>query len=384
MSIINPNAASPFSTGSPSENPSVQPDEADVEEFARALQHTPVPANPGGSNKDSDIDPSPLREFDPRDGFMPVQLKSGSFLSASTEKPVDLDNYKAEKPAVPTPEEKPSRFWSSLQSEFKKGLEQIKKFVASPELAEFARVANIVFAGAMIVASGVLIATGVGAPAGIAALALAGASGLVMQLPAVHDKLQAGVVAMMSPVLGQQNAEKLGPLVTQGLITGLMVAIVATGGSAETAQGALDAAVGVFNNMKDVFSGITEFYQSASPVLEMFGVDIDSKSLQDMAGVFGMMGAMMPDLSAFTKSLGSSLKDFLAKPDIDALKKFMATVKDAPESLTKLIDSDFLKNIGSILEAGEQFLADIQKNDIIQNMFTLIELISEGPKLSQA
>jgi hypothetical protein len=188
----------------------------------------------------------------------------------------------------------------------------------------------------------------------------------------------------MGPVLGQENAEKLGPLVTQGLISGLMITIVATGGQAGSPQGALDATIGVFNSMKDVFNGMAQVYKSGGPILEMLGVNVDAKALQDMAGVFGMMGAMMPDLSTFAEGLGGSLKDFLANPDMDAFKKFLSTVKDAPESLTKLIDSDFLKGVGSLLDGGEKFLAELESNDLFSNLAGLLQLVNQGANLAKA
>ena len=300
------------------------------------------------------------------------------------EETIDIDNYEPEKPEPPKPEEKKSNFWGGLWSGIKNGADSVKEFLAKPEAAQFVRAANIVFAGAMVVAAGVMIATGVGAPAGIAALALAGGAGLVMQLPAVHDKLQAGVVALMAPVLGQENAEKLAPLVTQGLISGLMIAIVATGGQAGSAQGALDAAVGVFNTMKDVFNGIAQVYEAGGPMLELIGFDIDAKALKEMAAVFGTMGALMPDLSKFAEGLGGSLKDFLANPDMDAFKNFLGTIKEFPESIANLMDADLLKGLGALLESGEKFVTDFKTNDFLTNLVGILQILSQGSNLVKA
>jgi hypothetical protein len=297
------------------------------------------------------------------------------------DKVIDLDKFEPETPDVATPQEKPSNFWGDVQSGLKKGTQKIAEFLSSPELAKFARAANIVFAGAMVVAAGVMISTGVGAPAGLAALALAGGGGLVMQFPAVHDKLEAGVVALMSPVLGQDTAEKLGPLVTQGLIAGIMVAIVATGGQAGSAQGALDATVGVFNNLKDIFSGISQVYQQGGPILENFGINVDPKALQNMAAVFGSMSVIMPDLSNFTEGLGSSLKDFLANPDMDAFKDFLGALKNLPESITTLINSDFLNNLGGILESGENLFDSFNENDFFQNLSSILGILNQVQQL---
>jgi hypothetical protein len=163
-----------------------------------------------------------------------------------------------------------------------------------------------------------------------------------------------------------------------------MIAIVATGGSAGSAQGALDATVGVFNSMKDVFNGIAQVYQHGGPILEVLGIDLDAKALQDMAGMFGMMASLMPDLSQFAEGLGGSLKDFLAKPNTDEFKKFLGTIKDVPESLAKLIDSDFLKGLGAMLEGGEKFLTEVNSSDFLKNITGLLQLLNQGANLAKA
>ena len=379
MATINPNSPSP--TGQPT-GAGAQPLEADdaaVEHFEKALQNQPAPAKSGGFFNDFVVHTTKTNSLFDDFKAIPKPLEP-----TKKDDIIDLDNFEPEKPEPPKPEAKKSDFWDNVWSGVKKGADSVKEFLAKPEVAQFVRAANIVFAGAMVVAAGVMIATGVGAPAGIAALALAGGAGLTMQLPAVHDKLQAGVVAMIAPVIGQENAGKLGPLVTQGLISGLMIAIVATGGQAGSAQGALDATVGVFNSMKDVFNGIAQVYQHGGPILEVLGLNVDAKALQEMAGMFGMMASLMPDLSKFAEGLGGSLKDFLSKPDMDAFKKFLGTIKDVPESLAKLIDSDFLKGLGALLEGGEKFLTEFNSSDLLKNITGLLQLLNQGANLAKA
>ena len=379
MATINPNSPSP--TGQPT-GAGAQPleaDEAAVEHFEKALQNQPAPAKSGGFFNDFVVHTTKTNSLFDDFKVIPKPLEP-----TKKDDIIDLDNFEPEKPEPPKPEAKKSDFWDNVWSGVKKGADSVKEFLAKPEVAQFVRAANIVFAGAMVVAAGVMIATGVGAPAGIAALALAGGAGLTMQLPAVHDKLQAGVVAMIAPVIGQENAGKLGPLVTQGLISGLMIAIVATGGQAGSAQGALDATVGVFNSMKDVFNGIAQVYQHGGPILEVLGLNVDAKALQEMAGMFGMMASLMPDLSKFAEGLGGSLKDFLSKPDMDAFKKFLGTIKDVPESLAKLIDSDFLKGLGALLEGGEKFLTEFNSSDFVKNITGLLQLLNQGANLAKA
>ena len=379
MATINPNSPSP--TGQPT-GAGAQPleaDEAAVEHFEKALQNQPAPAKSGGFFNDFVVHTTKTNSLFDDFKAIPKPLEP-----TKKDDIIDLDNFEPEKPEPPKPEAKKSDFWDNVWSGVKKGADSVKEFLAKPEVAQFVRAANIVFAGAMVVAAGVMIATGVGAPAGIAALALAGGAGLTMQLPAVHDKLQAGVVAMIASVIGQENAEKLGPLVTQGLISGLMIAIVATGGQAGSAQGALDATVGVFNSMKDVFNGIAQVYQHGGPILEVLGLNVDAKALQEMAGMFGMMASLMPDLSKFAEGLGGSLKDFLSKPDMDAFKKFLGTIKDVPESLAKLIDSDFLNGLGALLEGGEKFLTEFNSSDFVKNITGLLQLLNQGANLAKA
>lgn len=378
MPTINP--TSPTTSGQPTAT-DPKPPEADqdaVENFQQALAAPAAPAKTGSFFDDFAADPSKAKSIfdDFRVNPTPVDPKKSE--------EIDIDNYEPEKPEPPKPEEKKSSFWADLKNGIDKGVKSVVDFLGKPEVAAFMRAANIVFAGAMVVAAGVMFATGVGAPVAVAALALAGAAGLVMQLPMVHDTLQSGVVAMMSPVLGQENAEKLGPLVTQGMISGLMIAIVATGGQAGSAKGALDAAVGVFNTMRDVFSGVAQVYQAGAPLLELAGINVDAKAIQDMAGMFGIMASLMPDLSKFAEGLGGTLKDFLANPDMDAFTKFLGTMTDIPESLAKLIDSNFLKGLGAFLDGGEKFLTEFQSNDFLNNLTSLLQLINQGANLAKA
>lgn len=379
MATINPNSPSPTGQPTGANTQPLEADEAAVEHFEKALQNQPAPSKSGGFFDGFGVDNAKTNSLFEDFKGIPKPLEP-----TKKDDIIDLDNFKQEKPEPPKPEAKKSDFWDNVWSGVKKGANSVKEFFAKPEVAQFVRAANIVFAGAMVVAAGVMIATGVGAPAGIAALALAGGAGLTMQLPAVHDKLQAGVVAMIAPAIGQENAEKLGPLVTQGLISGLMIAIVATGGQAGSAQGALDATVGVFNSMKDVFNGIAQVYQHGGPILEVLGLNVDAKALQEMAGMFGMMASLMPDISKFAEGLGGSLKDFLSKPDMDAFKKFLGTIKDVPESLAKLIDSDFLKGLGALLEGGEKFLTEVNASDLLKNITGLLQLLNQGANLAKA
>jgi len=378
MPAINPN--SPATGGQPAgtDLKPLDADPEDVENFQKALENQSAPSRTGGFFDDFVVDPNKSSSF--FDDFTvnpsPVEPKKSE--------EIDIENYEPEKPEPPKPEEKKSSFWSDLKNGVDKGVKSVVDFLGKPEVAMFMRAANIVFAGAMVVAAGVMFATGVGAPAAVAALALAGAAGLVMQLPMVHDTLQAGVTALMSPVLGQENAEKLGPLVTQGMISALMITIVATGGQAGSAKGALDAAVGVFSTMKDVFSGIGQVLQAGGPLLELAGINVDSKSILNMGSMFGIMASMMPDLSKFAEGLGGTLKDFLAKPDMDAFAKFLGTMTDIPESLAKLIDSNFLKGMGALLEGGEKFIAEFQSNDLLNNITGLLQLLSQGANLAKA
>ena len=100
--------------------------------------------------------------------------------------------------------------------------------------------------------------------------------------------------------------------------------------------------------------------------------------------MFGMMASLMPDLSKFAEGLGGSLKDFLSKPDMDAFKKFLGTIKDVPESLAKLIDSDFLKGLGAMLEGGEKFLTEVNSSDFLKNITGLLQLLNQGANLAKA
>jgi hypothetical protein len=378
MPTINPTSPTPSGQPTDTDPKPMEADQEAVENFQHALATPAAPAKTGGFFDDFVADPSKARSIFDDFKVLPKPV------DPEKSEEIDIDNFEPEKPEPPKPEEKKSNFWEGVWSGIQKGVESVKEFFAKPEVTQFVRAANIVFAGAMVVAAGVMIATGVGAPAGIAALALAGGSGLAMQLPAVQDKLQAGIVAFMAPILGKESAEKLGPFLTQGMISGLMIATVVTGGSADSAKAALDAVVGVFNSMKDVFNGIAQVYQQGGPILEMLGINVDAKALQEMAGMFGILGGMLPNLSKYAEGLGGSLKDFLANPDMDAFKKFLATLKDIPNSLAKLMDSDFLKGLGAFLDGGEKFLTEFQSNDFLNNLTSLLQLINQGANLAKA
>jgi hypothetical protein len=199
----------------------------------------------------------------------------------------------------------------------------------------------------MVATAAVLFATGVGAPAAVAALALAGGAGLAMQLPAVHDKLQAGVVALMEPVLGKETAQKLGPIVTQGLISGLMIAMVVTEKARPAVRKVLSTPSPESSNPWEIFSiPLSQIYTSAGPVFQMFGMNLDATALAQAGSMFGILGGMMPDMAKFAEGMGVSLKDFLLNPDMAKFGDFLKTVKDLPESLATLIDADFFKGLG--------------------------------------
>jgi len=271
--------------------------------------------------------------------------------------------------------------FSNLGDDFKKGVDDIgadlktgatdfAKFIESPELADFARAANVVFAGTMAVTGVVCLATGVGAPAAMVALGLAGASGLIMEFPPVTQKLEAGLQAMMQPILGD-DASKLAPIATQGMIAGLMVTIAATGGSAGSAQGAVDATVHTFNSLQNGLNGIAQAQQTASPYMQMLGMQSDPQAISNMAGVFGTMGAIMPDISSYAGNLGQPLKDVLTKPNMSSLSKFVDTAKDVPPSVTNFLNgsqedtlpqsgSGFFKSTGSLLGYAEQLMPSLK------------------------
>jgi hypothetical protein len=204
----------------------------------------------------------------------------------------------------------------------------------------------------MVVTAGVLFATGVGAPAAIAALALAGGVGLAMQMPGISDKIEAGVVSVMAPIIGQENAEKLGPLATQGVISVSMIAILATGVSSDTAAGALDAAVNVFKTFSDVTQNISSVYNTLGPLL---GIDVNTQAITQLGTLFSSMSSMLPEMDKFAKGLGANLKDFLKSPDLTGFMDFAKQAANIPESLLKLMDVPFLNGLGDMIEGIEDF-----------------------------
>lgn len=320
-------------------------------------------------------------EIDPR-----FRMEGWAGYGDSTDgKPIDVDSYEPETPDIPKPEDKPSNFFEKVKSEVKEGAQNVIDFVSKPEIATAFRVANVVFAGALVVTAGVLFATGVGAPAAVAALALAGGAGLVMQLPIVHDTLKSGVEAVMSPVLGQENAEKLGPLVTQGMIAGLMIAIVATGGQATSVKGAIDATVGVFKSMQGVFGGMAQLAVAGCPILQAAGIDVDTAALQKTASMFGMLGAFIPNLATLSESLGTTLSDFLKNPNVDLAKSVLSSMTDIPEIFSGMISSDSLKALGSIIDTSTELLSGkIEFQDFINFVSSASSVFNSLPTPSQA
>ena len=352
-------------------DPFSQPREVDPDAeaaFLEAMQsEVPEPSEPGWS---------PQLELS-----SPVSPTILASEETEASQPVDIDNFEPEKPALPKPDEKPSSFLERLRKEIDEGLTTVKDFLAQPEVAKFAQASNIVFAGALVVTAGVLFATGVGAPAGVAALALAGGVGLAMQSPPVLQQLEAGVTAMLTPVLGAEDAQKLSPLLTQGLITGLIVATAVTGAQSSSAKAAVDTVINVFSTMKDVFSGIAQVYENASPLLKAIGVEVDSQAIQNMANTFGMISSIVPDLATFAEGLGTSLKDFLSTPDMDKVKAFITTLTNPPEGLSEVLNSDLLQAMGQILTSIEEFMDAKGTQSLLENLNSIVGIVDQAQAL---
>ena len=284
------------------------------------------------------------------------------------------------KPAIPDPDkDKPWSFWKKAGDAVDKFTSNVKKavdntvkdvagFLGSPELAKFAKVANIVFAGGLVVAAGVLAATGVGAPASIALLAIAGGAGLIMQAPAIQEKIQAGVVAVMAPVIGQENAQKLGPLVTQGVIAGAMIGILVSGGNAGSVQAVIDSTVGVFRTMSDVFNGIGQVYNAASPFLELAGINVNQQDILALGSLFSSMASIVPSISSYSESIGQPFTEFFKNPDIGKFLDFLKSTTDVPADILKLVDSNFLNNIGSVVDSVDLLLKEFSVENVVKFM----------------
>lgn len=282
------------------------------------------------------------------------------------------------KPAIPDPDkDQPWNFWkeagkaidkftSDVKKAVDKTVEDVAGFLGSPELAKFAKVANIVFAGGLVVAAGVLAATGVGAPASIALLAIAGGAGLIMQAPAIQEKIQAGVVAVMAPVIGQENAQKLGPLVTQGVIAGAMIGILVSGGNAGSVQAVIDSTVGVFRTMSDVFNGIGQVYNAASPFLELAGINVNQQDIMALGSLFSSMASIVPSISSYSESIGQPFTEFFKNPDIGKFLDFLKSTTDVPADILKLVDSNFLNNIGSVVGSVELLMKEFSVDNVVK------------------
>lgn len=281
------------------------------------------------------------------------------------DKPIDIDNYTPEQPDIPKPSERPKDFWGGLKFDIEAAGKKVVNFLGSPEFAQFAKAANVVFAGAMVVTAGVLFATGVGAPAAVAALALAGGAGLAMQMPGISEKIQAGVVAVMEPIIGKEMAEKFGPLMTQGVISASMIAILATGLNANSAAGALDAAMNVFKTMGDVTNSISQVYNTLGPIL---GIDVNTQAIAQLGSLFSSISAALPDMDKFAKGLGTNLKDFLKNPDISAFLDFAKQAGNIPESLLALMDVPFLNGLGDMIGGIE----DLIKSPDLSSLLALL------------
>lgn len=265
-----------------------------------------------------------------------------------------------EKPAVPDPKtEQPSNFWGKLKAGADSLAKDVMNFLGSPEFAQFAKVANIVFAGGLVVAAGVMAATGVGAPATVALLAIAGGVGLAMQAPPVQQKIQAGVEAIIAPVVGAENAAKLSPLLAQGVVTASMIGILVSGGGAGSVQGAVDAAMAFFKTAGDITNGIAQAYTAAEPFLSMVGIDLNPQAIGQLGSLFGTLGSLVPSINSYTQGIGQSLTEFIANPDAGKFLDFLKTSGTTlPPDLLKVIDNSFLSNLGTMIQSFESFLRD--------------------------
>lgn len=184
-----------------------------------------------------------------------------------------------------------------------------------------------------------------------------------MQAPGVQDKIQAGAVAVMAPVIGQENAEKLGPLVTQGVIAGTMVAMLATGGGADSVQGVVQAAKGVFDTLQNIFSGIGQAYQMAEPFLSLAGINLNPTDISNLSNLFGSMSSMVPDLSTFAQGLTQSFADFAKNPDVDGLLKLLTkSGTEIPTSILNLFDKGFVSDISALFGSIESLIKGFSAN----------------------
>jgi hypothetical protein len=273
------------------------------------------------------------------------------------------------KPAIPDPDEDKSwSFWKDSGMAVEKTVKDVVGFLGSPELAKFAKVANIVFAGGLVVAAGVLAATGVGAPASIALLAVAGGAGLIMQAPPIQEKIQAGVVAVMTPIIGQDNAPKLAPLVTQGVIAGSMIAILASGGNANSVKAVVDSTIGVFRTMSDVFNRIGQVYNAASPFLELAGINVNQQDIMALGSLFSSMASIVPSLSSYSESIGQPFTEFFNNPDIRKLLDFLKSTTDIPPDILEIVDSNFLNSIGSVMGSVELLMKEFSLENVVKLM----------------
>lgn len=282
------------------------------------------------------------------------------------------------KPAIPDPDKDESwNFWkeagkaidkftSDVKKAVDKTVKDVTEFLGSAELAKFAQVANIVFAGGLVVAAGVLAATGVGAPASIALLAIAGGAGLIMQAPAIQEKIQAGVVAVMTPVIGQENAKKFGPLVTQGVIAGAMIGILVSGGNAGSVHAVVDSAYGVFRTMSDVFNGIGQVYAAAEPFLKFAGINVNSEDIMALGSLFRSMASIVPAIETYSQTIGIPFTEFFKNPDIDKFLDFLKSTTDIPPEILKLVDSNFLSNIDSVVGSVELLMKEFSLENVVK------------------
>ena len=132
-----------------------------------------------------------------------------------------------------------------------------------------------------------------------------------------------------------------------------MIAILVTGVNADTAAGALDAAMNVFKTFSDVTNNIALAYDTLAPLL---GITADTQALRQLGTLFSTLSAALPDMDKFAQGLGTNLKDFLKSPDLAGFMDFAKQAGNIPESLLKLMDVPFLNGLGDMIGGIEDFI----------------------------
>ena len=172
----------------------------------------------------------------------------------------------------------------------------------------------------------------------------------------------------MAPVIGQENAQKLGPLVTQGVIAGAMIGILVSGGNAGSVQAVIDSTVGVFRTMSDVFNGIGQVYNAASPFLELAGINVNQQEIMALGSLFSSMASIVPSISSYSESIGQPFTEFFKNPDIGKFLDFLKSTTDVPADILKLVDSNFLNNIGSVVDSVDLLLKEFSVENVVKFM----------------